>query len=85
MITITRSDIECDGGCPEYDDTLYPETGHRCEWSRYGLEARCEDQATNCLHFSDGYDILLVCAKHADEEEANAADTYRTVRALLNP
>jgi hypothetical protein len=66
---ITREEIICED-CSEVNFELYPDTGHRCDWNRYGTEPRCEREAKVALIFSDGDHLVpYFCELHAAEEE----------------
>jgi hypothetical protein len=68
-IIITRVDITCDD-CGECNWGLYPDTGHRCDWSLYGREPRCIREAKVALIFGDGDQrVPYFCEAHAAEEE----------------
>jgi hypothetical protein len=68
-IIITRADIACNG-CGDTNFELYPDTGHRCDWSRYGTEPRCEREAKVAMIFGDGDPrVPYFCEEHAAEEE----------------
>jgi hypothetical protein len=68
-IIITRTAITCEE-CDSTNFELYPDTGHRCDWSRYGTEPQCEREAKVALIFGDGDPMVpFFCEEHAAEEE----------------